>query len=105
MQNISFVHVVYFWLKEGTTETQKQQLIDDCKQYLGTIETVKHLDVGVPAGTPREVVDNSFGVNLIVYFADREGHDYYQQAEKHQEFIERNKEHWARVQVYDTIKK
>lgn len=96
-----FVHTVLFWLKEDASESQRRQLIDDCKSLLGSISTVQFLAVGKPAGTPRDVVDNSYGVGLVVHFADEAGHDYYQEAEKHLEFIERNRDTWQRVQVYD----
>jgi carbonic anhydrase len=98
-----FVHVVYFWLKEGVTDAQRNRLVDDCKTYLGAVETVNHIEVGIPAGTERSVVDNSYGVCLILHFEDKAGHDYYQKAEKHLRFIERNQEIWDRVQVYDMI--
>jgi hypothetical protein len=96
-----FIHTVLFWLKEGTTPEKKQQLIGDCKSLLGAISTVRYIAVGNPAGTPREVVDNSYSVGLVVHFDDKAGHDYYQEAEKHVQFIERNQECWLKVQVYD----
>ncbi|MGI6455702.1 MAG: carbonic anhydrase [bacterium] len=102
-QKEKFIHSVYFWLKEGTTEEQKQQLIQDCKEYLGAVETVQKLHVGIPAGTPRDVVDNTWGVSLIIFFQNKEDHDFYQKAEKHLQFIERNQSIWQRVQVYDMI--
>ena len=34
---------------------------------------------------------------------DAAAHDVYQEHALHQEFIQRNKPHWARVQVYDFI--
>lgn len=98
-----FVHVVFFWLNEDASETQKRQLIDDCQNLLGSIESVTRIEVGVPAGTPREVVDNSYGVGIVIYYDDKEGHDLYQIHEKHDEFIERNHEIWERVQVYDLL--
>lgn len=98
-----FVHMVYFWLKEGVTEQEKQSLMKDCRELLGTIPSVRSLIVGKPAGTPREVVDNSYSVGLVVYFDDAKGHDLYQEAEKHLEFIDRNQHIWERVQVYDLI--
>lgn len=101
----AFYHIVYFWVKPETSSERVQQLIDDCKSYLGSINTVRELHVGTPAGTPRDVVDNSFAVNLIVRFDDKAGHDYYQEIDTHQQFIDRNKEIWQRVQVYDMIKK
>jgi Stress responsive A/B Barrel Domain len=98
-----FIHTVYFYLKPGTTDDARAQLVHDCREYLGRIPTVRHLWVGLPAMTPREVVDNSYGVGLTVVMEDRKGHDVYQEHPLHKEFIVRNKEHWARVQIYDHI--
>jgi hypothetical protein len=98
-----FVHTVYFWLKPGTTDEARDQLLQDCRDYLGKIPTVMQLLVGVPAMTPREVVDNSYGVGLTVILGDSKGHDVYQEHELHKQFIERNKQHWARVQIYDFV--
>ena len=99
----NFIHMVYFWLKSGTTAEQKQSLMNDCRELLGTISTVRDLVVGQPAGTPRDVVDNSYSVGLVVYFDDSVGHNFYQTAEKHLEFISRNQDIWERVQVYDLL--
>lgn len=99
----TFIHIVYFWLKPGTDEAARTQLVNDCKEYLGAISTVRYIAVGLPAGTPRTVVDNSYGVGLMVHFDDKAGHDLYQSDQKHVEFIERNQDHWEKVQVYDTI--
>jgi hypothetical protein len=96
-----FVHTVLFWFNENADESKKRQLIDDCKSLLGSISTVRFLAVGTPAGTSRSVVDNSYDVGLIVHFEDEAGHEHYQTAEKHLKFIERNRDTWARVQVYD----
>jgi hypothetical protein len=96
-----FVHTVLFWLNDGVDETEKRELIEDCRSLLGSISTVRYLAVGIPADTPRGVVDNSYQVGLVVHFDDTAGHDHYQEAEKHLEFIERNQEKWRRVQVYD----
>ena len=102
-QSGRFIHTVFFWLNEGTTTSQTEQLLNDCKEYLGAIKTVRYLAVGNPAGTPREVVDNSYGVGLVVHFDNKAGHDYYQEAEEHKKFIERNQSIWKRVQVYDLV--
>ncbi len=103
MKDAGFIHVVYFWMKEGAPETAVDQLAADCKEYLGAVKTVEKLYVGRPAGTERDVVDNSYAVNLIIHFKNKVAQDFYQQAELHKQFIERNKEHWERVQVYDMI--
>ena len=96
-----FVHVVYFWTKDGTPDSAKQQLVEDCRKYLGDIPTVRHLWTGRPAMTPRDVVDNSYDVGLCVVLDDSAGHDVYQEHPLHKEFIARNKPNWRRVQVYD----
>ncbi|HYE17188.1 MAG TPA: Dabb family protein [Tepidisphaeraceae bacterium] len=98
-----FIHTVYFWLKPGTPDAARDQLVRECRDYLGKIESVRHLWAGVPAMTPREVVDNSYGVGLTVVLDDSAGHDHYQVAPLHKEFIERNKQHWERVQIYDHV--
>jgi hypothetical protein len=98
-----FIHTVFFWLKEGTSEAETQQLVEDCRTLLGSIETVRFLETGFPAGTPRDVVDNSYGVGLVVHFDNKEGHDVYQDAPAHKDFIARNEAIWERVQVYDLL--
>jgi hypothetical protein len=96
-----FIHTVYFWLKPGSGEAAQRQLIADCGEYLGRIPTARHVWAGVPAMTPRDVVDNSYAVGLTVVLDDAAGHDVYQEHPLHKEFIARNKPNWARVQVYD----
>lgn len=96
-----FVHAVYFWLNPGTPDAARQQLVDDCKKYLGGIPAVRHLWAGRPAMTPRDVVDNTYDVGLLVALDDAAGHDVYQEHPLHKEFIARNKPHWKRVKIYD----
>jgi hypothetical protein len=98
-----FIHVVFFWFKENAGGQAARQVMDDAEKLLGSIETVRYLAVGPPAGTPREVVDNSYDVALVVHFDDEAGHDVYQDAEAHQRFIDRNLDFWERVQVYDFV--
>ncbi len=98
-----FIHTVYFWLKPGTPEAARDQLIHDCRTLLAGVPTVKQLWAGAPAGTPRDVVDNSYGVGLTVMLEDAAGHEVYQDHDLHLQFIERNREHWERVRVYDFI--
>lgn len=98
-----FIHYVNFWLKTGTPDAARQQLITDCRKYLKAVPTVKQLFAGAPAMTPREVVDNSYDIGLCVLFDDKAGHDVYQTHPTHDEFIARNKAHWERVVVRDFI--
>mgnify|MGYP001178229045 CR=1 FL=1 len=97
-----FSHVVYFYLREGLTQAEIDAFIEQVRT-LSTIETVRYFQIGVPAGTPRDVVDNSYGVALIEFFDDKEGHDIYQDHPTHLAFIEANKDTWTSVKVYDSI--
>ena len=96
-----FVHVVFFWVPQDAPATAKQQIADDCRRLLSQIPGLISIEVGRPAMTPREVVDNSYDVGLLTTFANSAGHDVYQTHPLHLEFIARNKAYFGRVQVYD----
>lgn len=98
-----FVHTVYFWLNEDSPADASENLIADCKDILKRVSTVRKLWAGPPANTPRDVVDNSYACGLTVLFDNVAGHDVYQDHPLHLEFIERNRAHWKRVQVYDYL--
>src|SRR5688572_9104142 len=96
-----FVDVVLHWLNDGAREAARAQQGEECQTYLAKIPTVRQLATGRPAMTSRAVVDNSYDVGLCVVLDDDAGHDVYQVHELHKQFIERNKPHWKRVQIYD----
>ena len=96
-----FVHTVFFWMKGGAPTGEAERVAGSCRELLARIPTVRRLEVGHAAGTPREVVDNSYAVGLTVILDDVAGHDVYQEHPLHKEFIARHREHWARVLVYD----
>ena len=98
-----FIHCVYFWLRDGGTAEDARAIADGIHQHLTGIPGILRLAVGRPAGTPRDVVDNSFAVSLLLEFADRGAHDAYQEHPDHQAFIAQRGQHWARVQVYDAL--
>lgn len=101
-QQTGFLHLVYFWIREGAEANAAEKLAEGCRTYLSGIPGVLRIEVGFPAGTDREVVDNSYGVALMVEFADPAAHDIYQDHPDHLKFIERCSPLWSRVQVYDT---
>ncbi len=98
-----FLHVVFFWLSESPQPSDASQLVEGCKQYLSAIPSVLRLEAGLPANTPRKEVDSSYGVCLLVEFADVAGHDLYQTHPDHIEFQHKCGHLWSRVQVYDTL--
>lgn len=97
-----FLHMVYFWVREGGTEADADAILAGCHRYLAGIPGAVRMEAGKPAGTPRDVVDNSYGVGLLVEFTDTAAHDVYQDHPDHLAFIAACSPHWSRVQVYDT---
>ncbi len=98
-----FLHLVYFYPREGAGPDDAAKLAAGARNRLTNIPGVLRLEVGFPAGTPRDVVDNSYAVALLVEYADVAGHDTYQDHPDHLKFIEENKQYWSRVQVYDFV--
>ncbi|GAB4412413.1 MAG: hypothetical protein OHK0039_18410 [Bacteroidia bacterium] len=99
-----FVHTVFFWLREDLT-ADDMAAFEAGLRTLATISHVRDFQIGTPAGTPREVVDNSYGMALILRFDDAAGQDAYQIDPIHLAFVDGNKQYWTRVQVYDTVLK
>ncbi|MBI1369741.1 MAG: Dabb family protein [Planctomycetes bacterium] len=99
-----FHHCVHFWLREDLSDADRRKFIDGVKA-IGKSANVKSVRVGVPAGTPRPVVDNSYSVQLLVVFADKAAHDAYQSPDDpvHQKFIDTFKTFWTRVLIYDSL--
>lgn len=101
----AFLHTVHFWLKDGLTDQDKHEVLEGIRS-LADSPNVARVSVRVPAGTPREVVDNSYDFQLVCEFDSAELHDAYQSADDaaHQAFIARYKDKWQRVQIYDSVR-
>ena len=95
-----FAHMVYFTLKDSSAAAC-QKLVAACEQYLSDHEGTVHFSAGSLADAHREVNDRDFHVALHVVFDSRQAHDNYQTAERHQQFIDENKDNWAKVRVFD----
>lgn len=98
----TFIHTVFFWLKEGVTEAERKAF-EQGMNDLGQAPTISQYYYGKPAGTPREVVDNSYDYAWILHFASAADQDAYQVDPIHQVFIDKYNHLWERVQVYDTV--
>ena len=98
-----FLHMVFFWLRDGGGKEDADKLAAGARRHLTAIPGVRRLIAGFPAGTPRDVVDNSYGVSLLVEFASAADHDIYQDHPDHHRFIEECGPLWTRVQVYDSL--
>tara|TARA_Y100001972_G_scaffold72018_1_gene87508 strand:- start:1172 stop:1585 length:414 start_codon:yes stop_codon:yes gene_type:complete len=97
--NGRFIHMVFFWLKDSTNP---DEFIKITEAFVEQIDEVNSFHVGKPAGTPREVVDNTYQVSLVVTFDSKEEQDVYQDHPIHVKYVEDNKEKWETVQIYDS---
>jgi hypothetical protein len=98
-----FVHTVYFWMKEPNNTTSNALFTKNLRSFLDAVDVIRTYHIGVPANTPRDVVDNSYTFALIVTFDDRGQHDIYQEHEIHKKFIADTQHLWTKVQIYDSI--
>lgn len=96
-------HNVYFSLKEPT-DANRRSLLDACKKYLTDHPGVDFFAVGVvEPELARPVNQRDFDVALHLVFASRAAHDVYQDAPRHHQFVNENKENWATVRVFDSL--
>ncbi len=102
MEEPSFVHTVFFWMKEDFSE-EDAKFFEEELEKLGKVPSIRTYKWGKPAGTPRDVVDNSYTYAWIVDFTSAEKQDEYQVDPIHLKFIENCEALWTKVQVYDTI--
>jgi hypothetical protein len=96
-----FVHVVNFYLKAGLPAADIQRFEEGLKS-LGTIESLVTYNVGKPADTDRPVIDRSYSYCELAVFNDKAGHDAYQVAPAHLDFVENNKQYWEKVVIFDS---
>ena len=96
-------HHVFFWLKNPASVEDRNKLIAGLRK-LEKIETIRSLQIGVPADTEkRPVVDNSYSVSELMFFDDVKGQNVYQDHPLHKKFIEDCASLWEKVIVYDSV--
>jgi hypothetical protein len=97
------MHNVFFTLKDNSAEA-RQKLIASCGKYLtGHPGTILFAAGTRAEALTRPVNDRDFDVALHIFFNDQEAHDRYQNAPRHLQFIEENKESWKLVRVFDSL--
>jgi hypothetical protein len=99
----SMIHHVFFWLENPESKGDRDQLIAGLNT-LRAIEVVQQLHIGVPASTEkRDVVDNSYDVSELMFFASVEDQKRYQDHPLHLQFVKDCAHLWRKVVVYDAI--
>ena len=95
-------HDVFFTLNDSTPETRKA-LVDACETYLTGHEGTVFFAAGTrTTELTRDVNDTDFDVSLHIYFEDEAAHELYQKHPRHAEFIEKMKDNWKTVRVFDS---
>ena len=100
LQN-SFIHHVFFWLKENN-QSNREQLIEGLEK-LSSVSTIKRYHIGVPATTNREVIENTYNVSWMILFDNAADQDSYQVDPIHLNFVKECSHLWNKVMVFDTI--
>ncbi len=98
----NFVHSVYFWLNNPDSDSDRQEFLQALTTFIASSKYISSYHIAPAAGTPRDVVDNSYTYNLVCTFETKELQDLYQNEDVHLKFIEDASHLWERVQVYDS---
>ncbi len=95
-------HMVYFTLHDASP-AKTDELVAACKKYLDDHPGLSYFSVGrLNRELARPVNDHGYEVALNLVFDDRQAHDAYQIAPRHQQFIEEQKPNWKQVRVFDS---
>jgi len=98
-----FKHHVFFWLKHPDNKSEREKFLYNLTDFLNSVDVIVGVHIGEPAGTSREVVDNSYHYDLLVTFKNKEDQDKYQEHDAHKKFVSDTSELWSRVIVYDSL--
>ena len=98
-----FMHHVFFWLNEPANAEHRELFLREIRK-MKAIPAIQSVSIGTPAGTPRDVVDNSWTFDWLVTFEDKAGWQVYNDHPIHKKFVENAAHVWEKVQVYDSIK-
>jgi hypothetical protein len=97
-----FVHVVIFYLKQGTPAAETKKLMDDAHAMLNKVPGVRHLWVGKPEGNATPVVAvKDYTLGLMVLFDDANALQRYLTHADHKRFEDKYKDRLEKVLVYD----
>ena len=62
-----FIHHVYFWLKNPSSEADKNKLIEGLTG-LSKVPTIRFHHIGTPASTNRSVIERGYSVSWMLFF-------------------------------------
>ena len=97
----SRLHVVLFWLKPETPASERAAIPVEMAAKAKLVPGLDACWCGAPAGTPRQVVDNSYDLMLVMRFRDAAAAKAWDDDPIHLELVKRFSPHFAKVVVYD----
>lgn len=97
-----FVHHVYFWLKNPSSEADKTKLLEGLNK-LAKVPTIRMVHIGTPASTNRSVIERGYAVSWLCFFDNLEEEEIYQKHPIHLKFVEDYSHLWEKVIVYDSV--
>ncbi len=98
----TLAHQVYFWMKNPRSSEDFQALLQGVKS-LSSIETITGFHIGIPAATEdRDVIDNSYSIAWLAFFATEDDERNYQNHPTHVKFLADCEHLWRKVVVYDS---
>jgi hypothetical protein len=97
----SFMHVVFFWLKDKEPAT-REAFEKELRPFIENVKEIRQWHIGTPADTDREVIDNTWDYSIVLEFDSKKEHDIYQDHELHKQFVRNASALWTKVQVYDS---
>lgn len=97
-----FVHHVYFWLKNPSSEADKAKLLEGL-EVLSKVPEIKMVHIGTPASTNRSVIERSYSVSWLLFFENLEQEEIYQKHPIHLKFVADYSHLWEKVIVYDSV--
>jgi hypothetical protein len=101
MKNL-FIHHVYFFMKDPGNAADVAKLVEGLNK-LSKVKLIKNFHIGKAAGTPRDLVDISYGASWFAVFDNAADQTIYQTDPIHLKFVEDYSHLWQKVIVYDTI--
>ena len=100
LETPAITHVVLVQLKDPS---RTAELVDDCDRALPGIESVRGYACGVPMETGRSNVIGDYDVGIYVGFVDAAGYRAYLDDPRHLDLVERWREGWKAVRIFDVI--
>lgn len=101
LQN-TFLHHVYFWLKNPGSKEDRAQLIAGL-QKLSKVSTIRQFHIGQPADTNRDVIETSYAISWLLLFDTAADQASYQTDPIHLQFVAECSPLWSKVVVYDSV--